>query len=68
MRTGKYAKYVHLTLNLPAGLRDRVDELARTQKGSPISRNGWIVRELARRSHWGEFEVAKKKKEVKDNE
>ena len=67
-RIGKYEEYVLMAVKLPKGLRERIDELARTQQGKPITRNGWVVRELARRAKWGEFTPTKKNKEVKEDE
>lgn len=52
----KYKDYVVVSVKMPRELREKIDRLA---KGHGETRNGWILKRLAREARWGQ-EAGKK--------
>ena len=45
-----YRDYVVVSVKMPVALREKIDALARK---SGVTRNGWIMKRLAREARWG---------------
>ena len=50
-----YTGYVVVSVKMPVELRERIDLLVKqsTLQGKKETRNGWIVKRLAREARWG---------------